>query len=204
MNTLPEKTVERLILYKRTLMTLAGEKEYIFSHELAQMLHLTPVQIRRDIMLIGYTGTLRKGYHVVDLLNYINKVLDATIHSNVCVMGMGNLGRAITGYFKDRSSGLKIVAAFDNDPDKINTNISGIPCYDISRLFEVVRNQQIAIAVITTPPEAAAAVCEQLIAAGIKGILNFTPTKLKVPDYVYLDEYDMLTSLEKIAFYIRS
>ncbi len=203
MNQLPEKTVERLILYRRTLAVIASEKEYVFSHELAHLLHLTSVQVRRDLMLIGYTGTLRKGYNVNDLISFITKKLEAEIPFKVCVVGMGNLGRAITAYFNDRSTNLKIVATFDVDPDKINTTISGIPCYDSSKLFDIIRAENIKIAIITTPPEVAAIVCEQLVVTGIKGIMNYTPVKLKVPNHVFLDEYDMITSLEKISFYIR-
>lgn len=203
MKQIPEKTIERLSLYRRTLMEIVNDSEFIFSHELAQRLHITPVQVRRDLMLIGYTGTLRKGYNVKDLLMNLSVLLDSESVTRVCVLGMGNLGRAITGYFNARSSKLQIVASFDTDVDKINQFISGVRCYPTNQLFEIVQKEKIEIGIITTSPESALIACEQLVASGIKGIMNYTPIKLKVPNHVFLEEYDMITSLEKIAFYIR-
>lgn len=203
MNKIPEKTVERLSLYRRVLIDLIPTQEFIYSHDLAALLHLTSVQVRRDLMLIGYSGTLRKGYNIQDLLQKLSNILDSESTANVCVVGMGNLGRAITGYFNGRRSKLKIVAAFDNDPTKTNHLISGINCYSISQMYEVIKKENISIGIITTPPEVASLVCEQLVAAGIKGIMNYTPTRLKVPDSIFIEEYDMITSLEKIAFYIQ-
>lgn len=203
MNKIPEKTVERLSLYRRVLIDLIPEQEFIYSHDLAALLHLTPVQVRRDLMLIGYSGTLRKGYNIQDLLQKLSSILDSESTANVCVVGMGNLGRAITGYFNGRRSKLKIVAAFDNDTTKINHLISGINCYPINQMYEVIKKENISIGIITTPPEVATLVCEQLVTSGIKGIMNYTPTRLKVPDSVFIQEYDMITSLEKIAFYIQ-
>jgi len=203
MKKISEKTIERLSLYRRTLMEIMNETEFVFSHQLAKRLHITPVQVRRDLMLIGYTGTLRKGYNVKDLLNHLYNLLDAESVTLVCVVGMGNLGRAITGYFSSRSSKLKIVASFDIDIDKVNKFISGVKCYPVSDMFNVIQKEKIEIGIITTSPESANIACEQLVAAGIKGIMNYTPVKLKVPKHVFLEEYDMITSLEKIAFYIR-
>ncbi len=203
LTNIPEKTVERLSLYRRLLIELISTQEYIYSHDLAGLLHITPVQVRRDLMLIGYSGTLRKGYNIKDLLDKLSEILDNEDSTNVCIVGMGNLGRAITGYFNGRRSKLRIMAAFDNDMTKINNFISGVKCYSVSEMYEVVRKEKINIGIITTPPETATAVCEQLVVAGIKGIMNYTPARLRVPESVYLEEYDMITSLEKIAFYIQ-
>lgn len=203
MNKIPEKTVERLSLYRRVLIDLIPTQEFIYSHDLAAILHLTPVQVRRDLMLIGYSGTLRKGYNLQDLLQKLSNILDSDSITNVCIVGMGNLGRAITGYFNGRRTKLKIVAAFDNDTTKINHLVSGIYCYSINQMFDVIKKENIRIGIITTPPEVATLACEQLVAAGIKGIMNYTSTRLKVPDSIFIEEYDMITSLEKIAFYIQ-
>jgi len=203
MNNIPEKTVERLSQYRRILIDLLPVQEFIYSHDLAALLHITPVQVRRDLMLIGYSGTLRKGYNIQDLLQKLSNILDSNSTANVCIVGMGNLGRAITGYFNGRRSKLKIVAAFDNDVNKTHHLISGINCYPVNEMFEVIKKENISIGIITTPPEVSADVCEQLVASGIKGIMNYTPARLKVPEHVFLEEYDMITSLEKIAFYIQ-
>ena len=129
---LPGKTVERLSEYRRTLLGCLGEnKHYIYSHELASMLHITAVQVRRDLMLIGYSSVLKKGYDIRELIDIIGKIIDSDSGVNVAIVGMGNLGRAITGYLKGKRSKLNIIASFDSDKEKINKVISGPTRYDL-------------------------------------------------------------------------
>ena len=98
---LPHKTVERLSQYRRTLLLiLSKEKTHVFSHEIALMLHITPVQVRRDLMLIGYSGNLRKGYDIKELIELIGRIIDAERGQRVAVVGLGNLGKAFISYFK--------------------------------------------------------------------------------------------------------
>lgn len=201
---LPEKTVERLSQYRRSLLEcLENGKLHIFSHELAAMHHNTAVQVRRDIMLIGYTGQLRKGYDVKELSDKIGKILDTYEGLNVAVVGIGNLGRAITTYFNGKRSKLRIVATFDSDPQKIGRIISGVKCYNIEEIADVIKSENISVAIITTPSSVAKNTAERLVMAGIKGILNFTPVSLNVTSNVYLEEYDMTTSLEKVAYFVK-
>jgi len=201
---LPDKTVERLSQYRRALMNyLAGGKQHIFSHEIAILLHITAVQVRRDIMLIGYTGTLRQGYDVKELIDIIGKIIDTRDGQKVAVVGIGNLGRAIMGYFSGKRTKLSIVAAFDTNPDKIDRIYAGVQCYHIDKLEEVMKNEDISIAVISVPGEEAVKVAELLVMAGVRGILNFSPKALNVPSHVYLQEYDMITMLEKIAYFVK-
>jgi redox-sensing transcriptional repressor len=202
---LPERTVERLSEYRRSLLQCLEEgKTHIFSHELANLHHNTAVQVRRDIMFIGYTSMQRKGYDVKELVDVIGDILDSEKGLNVAVIGLGNLGRAVTTYFVGKRSQLNILATFDVDRSKIDRVISGVKCYPLSRLKEVVENQRISIAIMTVPADSATAVTEQLVEAGIKGIMNFTTVPLNVPPEVYLDEYDMITSLEKVAYFVKS
>ena len=205
MKILPDKTVERLSQYRRALLIcLAENKSYIFSHELAGLIHITPVQVRRDIMLIGYSGTLRKGYDVQELISLIGRIIDTEEGLRVCVVGIGNLGRAIIRYFKGKRTKLVITAAFDANPEKVKCVYSGVPCYSIDQLESVIKEQGISIAILTVPGEVAAAVAEQLEKAGIKGLINYTPTPLNVSEKIYLGEYDMITSLEKAAYFVKS
>ncbi|MDY0314861.1 MAG: winged-helix domain-containing protein, partial [Bacteroidales bacterium] len=127
---LPEKTIERLSMYRRVL-TVHQEKgnDFIYSHELASILHLTAVQIRRDVMLIGYTGTQRKGYLITDLIQKISEILDDEVSVNAIIIGMGHLGKAISNYFNSNRSNIKIIAAFDKDQTKVDRIISGIKSY---------------------------------------------------------------------------
>lgn len=201
---LPHKTVERLSQYRRTLLLiLSKEKTHVFSHEIAQMLHITPVQVRRDLMLIGYSGNLRKGYDIKELIELIGRIIDSEKGQRVAVIGMGNLGKAFISYFKGKRSKLAIIAAFDINPEKISRVYDGVPCYHINQIPEIIKQNNISIGIITVPSEHAPEIAEALVFAGIKGILNYTPKPLNVPPHVYLEEYDMITSLEKVAFFAK-
>ena len=204
MKHLPHKTVERLSQYRRALLLiLSKEKTHVFSHEIAQMLHITPVQVRRDLMLIGYSGNLRKGYDIKELIELIGKIIDTDKGQRVAVVGLGNLGKAIISYFRGKRTKLTIVAAFDVNAEKIDRIYNGVPCHHIDLLPKIIRQENITIGIITVPAEQAAPVAETLVLSGIKGILNFTPKPLNVSPYVYLEEYDMITSLEKVAFFAK-
>lgn len=201
---LPKKTIERLSLYRRVLLTsLENGNNYIFSHELASLLHLTPVQVRRDIMLIGYTGTQRKGYSISELVNKINSILDENKITNVVIIGIGHLGQAIANYFKSKKSNLDIVAAFDIDESKINKNICGIKSYHINDLEKIIKDTNTTIAIMSLSRSGAQEIAEKLVFAGIKGILNFTSVTINVPNDVFIENYDMVASLEKVAYFVK-
>jgi len=205
MDILPDKTVERLSQYRRNLLICDSRgKTHIFSHEIANIHHITPVQVRRDIMLIGYTGTLRKGYDVKELVELIGNILDKEEGQKVAVVGAGNLGRAIMKYFHNRREKLSIVAAFDTSAEKIDANFDGIPIYHIDKLEEVIKEMGITIGIISVPVVEVANVSEALVNAGIQGILNYTPRPINVPSHIYLEEYDMITSLEKVAYFTKN
>jgi len=200
---LPQKSVERLSQYRRILYSnLEKGKEYIYSHELASQLHLTPVQVRRDIMLIGYSGTQRKGYVIEDLIQRIGEILDGEKKINTAVIGMGNLGKAITSYFNGKRTKLDIAAAFDVDEQKINRVISNVRCYHINQISEKIKDLDISIAIMTLSPEHAQQVADLLVVNDIKGILNFTSVPLSIPDHIYVEDYDMVTSMEKVAYFV--
>jgi redox-sensing transcriptional repressor len=204
MNKLPGKTVERLSEYRRTLLgCLAENKNYIFSHDLAALLHITAVQVRRDLMLIGYSSVLRKGYDVRELIDTIGKIIDSEEGLNVAIVGIGNLGRAVTSYFRGKRSKLNMVASFDNDPQKVNKVISGVKCYHIQDMEKMIAELNIKIAILSVPADYARSTCEEVVRYGIKGILNFTTISLNVPSGIYLEEYDMITSIEKVAYFVK-
>ena len=204
MKKLPGKTVERLSKYRRALLgSLAENRSYIFSHELAALLHITAVQVRRDLMLIGYGSVMRKGYDIRVLINTIGDIIDAPGGLNVAIIGMGNLGRAITGYFRGKRTNLNVIAAFDIDPQKVDKVVAGVKCYPIDQIRKLKSELDITIAVLTVPPDQAVTVTALLVGNGIKGIMNFTTVPLNVPDNVHLEEFDMITSIEKVAYFVR-
>lgn len=204
MKNLPDKTVERLSQYRRSLNNqLQKGKTHIFSHEIANLLHITPVQVRRDIMLIGYSGTLRKGYSIKEMVDLIGKIIDTAEGQKIAVIGLGNLGKAFIHYMYEKRSKLKIVAAFDINPEKIDKTYEDVYCYHLDRLEEIINEMSITVAIITTPPEVTSPMADRLKEAGIKGILNYTPRALSPREGVYLEEHDMITSLEKVAYFVK-
>ena len=205
MKNLPHKTIERLSQYRRALLLVyASGQTHIFSHEIAKIIHITPVQVRRDIMLIGYTGTLRKGYSIQELIDLIGDIIDSEKGLKVCVVGVGNLGRAMIKYFSGKRIKLTIAACFDNSEEKIGKTFYGVSCYAIDDLKKIIKKENIKIAIMTVPAEYASAIADNLSKAGIKGILNYAPKPVTVGKGVYLEEYDMITSLEKVAFFVKT
>ena len=201
---LPGKTIERLSEYRRTLLGCLNEKKnFIYSHDLAARLHITAVQVRRDLMLIGYSSVQRKGYDIKELIDTIGTIIDSDESLNVAIIGIGNLGRAVAGYFRGKRSKLSLVASFDTDPQKVNKVISGVKCYPHDQMDKIISELNIRIAIITVPPEYAKEIAEEAVRHGIKGILNFTTVPLNVPSWVFLEEYDMITSIEKVAYFVQ-
>lgn len=204
MRVLPEKTVERLSEYRRTLLRCLDEgKTHIYSHELARLHNITAVQVRRDIMFIAFTSPHRKGYHIKELIKVIGNIIDPKQAYNIAVVGYGNLGKAVTTYFAGKRPKLNLVAAFDIDPKKIGSEIGGIKCYSIDRLGEILSSKDISIAILTVPPGVAQDMAKVLVANGIKGILNFTTVTLNLSKEIYHADYDMITSIEKVAYYVK-
>lgn len=199
-----DKTVERLSLY-RWLLEMRVDKDTLslFSHQIAAMACVTPAQLRRDLMAIGYSGSPSRGYLVKDLARSICNVLDGDEPAKVALVGMGNLGRAIVSFMSGRRSRLKVVATFDTDCGKTGRMISGCRCYGQDQIEEIVASEQISVAVITVPSDVAQKVADRLVSAGVRGILNYAPVPLKVPDRVYLENRDVTTALEKVAFFSR-
>lgn len=201
---LPPRTVERLSKYRRLLNRYnSNDEHFIFSHDLARLLNLTSVQVRRDLMLVGISGNHRKGYNVKELIELISKIIDTEQGQNIAIVGMGNLGRAVTAFLRKNETKMNIVAGFDIDADKTEKSVSGVTCYQINSIAEKIAELNIDIAVLTVPPDVVVELTNTLVKAGIKGILNFTSIHLDVPKQVYLKNYDIITSLEEIGFFIK-
>lgn len=201
---IPEKTIERLSEYRRTLHSLHEQGiSHIFSHVLAGMHGITAVQVRRDLMLIGFTSDTKKGYDVEDLINFINNILDSEDPMNVAVIGMGHLGQAITKYFNSRGLMLRIVASFDIDSEKVGREIDDIPCFHMNEFEEKVEEMNINIAMLSSPTDVASDLVVPIINAGIKGVLNFTSKPLNFPKGIFVENYDITTLLEKVAYFVK-
>ena len=196
------KVMGRLTRY-RALLTdyFPKEKTHVFSHDLAAMMGLSASQIRRDLMCLGYFGVPRYGYEISELVRHINDVLDASKVHHVAVVGAGNLGRALMTFLESRRATLKIVAAFDEDPVKVGRILNGVPCHAMSQMEEVVKREDIRIAILCVPGGAAQRATDLLVKAGVKGILNFAPVPIRIPVGVALEEIDLTSALERVAFF---
>lgn len=197
-----EKTVGRLSLYRRVLEKYdSTNKEFAFSHEIAVYTGASSDQVRRDIMVLGYSGSPNRGYSVPQLLRSITDFLDSMDLEKVVLIGVGNLGRAILSFFTGKRPNLSIIACFDNDQSKVGRVINGCRCYNTDELYRKIPEIGATIAIIAVPSPAAQDIAEKLNISGIKGILNFAPITLKVSSGVYVEDIDMTMSLEKVAFY---
>jgi len=200
----PERTIERLSLYRSILSRLAREGvASIYSHELGALAGGTPSQVRRDLMVTGYTGSPKRGYDVRELIGSIGQFLDSSGGESAALVGVGNLGRALMAFFAGRRPQLSIEAAFDTDPYKVNRVIHGCRCYPMEELVEVVREKGIRVAVLTVPASEAQGVAERVVRAGVRGLLNFVPVRLRVPAGVFVEDVDVTMSLEKVAYFSR-
>lgn len=199
-----ERTVERLSLYRQLLIVQQSEKKgHIYSHQLAVMAGVTPAQVRRDLMVVGYTGSPTKGYDIRELIRGIAKFLDAPEPESVVLVGVGNLGRAILSYFSGRRPNLDIVAAFDSDPQKVDRLVLGCRCMAMNQMEEIITQHRVKTGIISVPASDAQTVADQLVRAGVCGILNFAPVPLWAPEGVFVEHIDMAVALEKVAYFAR-
>jgi len=198
---IPVNTLGRLSLYRRLLLEqLTVGALQIYSHQLAALAVSTPAQVRRDLMTIGFAGSPRKGYVIRDLVQTINGVLARSVETAVALVGVGNLGRAILAYYANRQP-VRFAAAFDRDPEKAGRVLHGCRCYLADQMAPIIAREQIHVGVIAVPAPEAQAVADQLVLAGVKGILNFAPVRLRVPAGMHVEYVDLMMALDKVAYY---
>lgn len=198
------RTIGRLSLYRRLLKEVAGREDgYIFSHELAMLAGCTAAQVRRDVMAIGYTGSPARGYDIQGLIDSISRFLDPGEAVKIVLVGVGNLGRALLSYFGGRGPQFNIVAAFDSDPEKTNRVIHGCRCYPLDELSAVAKAEGIHEAIVAVPANAAQDVAARIVEAGVRGIVNFAPVRLWVPEGIYVENVDVTMTLERVVYFAR-
>ncbi|MGL1936224.1 MAG: redox-sensing transcriptional repressor Rex [Fibrobacterales bacterium] len=196
------KSIERLCRYRKVLQNYKNsDKLYIFSHDLAVGVNNSSAQVRRDLMDLSVRGSSKKGYLVEEFLKEINAVLNSSTAQRAGIIGVGNLGRAILSYFSRVRMNITIDAAFDDDETKIDRVIAGCNSYHISQLQTIVKREAINVGIIAVPGCDAQAIADDLIAAGVKGIVNFAPVQLNIPKEIYLENIDITMTIEKTAFF---
>jgi len=203
--SIPTPAVQRLSLYLRQLEKLAQEGvSKISSRDLAEYLHVTSAQVRKDLAYFGQFGQPGVGYRVEPLISELKHVLGTDRTWRVVVLGVGNLGRALLQYRGFRPRGFELVAAFDIAPDKIGKTFGGVRVRHVDEIRQVVSGQSVKLGVIATPAGAAQEAADLLCQAGIKGILNFAPTTLETPWNVAVGPVDLAAALEQLCFQINT
>ncbi len=201
---IPEATVARLPVYLRSLVELAATgTATVSSHVLADLAGVNAAKVRKDLSHLGTYGTRGVGYDVDYLRFEVSRALGLANTWPVVIVGIGNLGRALANHTGFTERGFPMVAAIDNDPAKIGHAVDGVQVHGVDRLEEIVVEQSIAIAVITTPADAAQEVADRLVEAGIRSILNFAPTVLTTPPGVDVRSVDLAAELQILGFHLQ-
>jgi redox-sensing transcriptional repressor len=203
-DAISELTTNRLSVYLRCLNVLdAAGTRTVSSRALAERFHLNAAQIRKDLAYFGEFGVRGVGYYVKELRRHLRQILGIDKPVRVAIMGAGNLGLALADYPGFRDEGFEIGALFDTKREKVGqTSRSGVTIHDLRELRAVVRRERLTIAVIAVPADAAQAVVNTVVDAGIKAVLNFSPGTLQVPSDVKLKSVDLTVSLESLSFFL--
>jgi redox-sensing transcriptional repressor len=197
----PAVVVSRLSLYLRELQHLVrAGRATVSSSQLAELFGFSDAQVRKDLAYFGHFGHPGIGYRCDELIAEIRRILGTDRQWTVTMVGVGNMGRALLRYKGFSAQGFRIVAAFDRDQRVVDTEVEGIPVYDVARLSEIVRKQSIQLGMITVPAAQAQQAADLLVAAGISGIVNFAPVALSLPENISLVGVDLTTELEQLAF----
>lgn len=200
--TIPEATVGRLAIYLRTLLGLADlGTATISSESLSVAAGVNSATLRKDLSYLGSYGVRGVGYDVAQLAEHIRKTLGLHENRAVALIGAGHLGQALVGYAGFASRGFRISAVIDVEPSLVGTRMQGQVVRHLDDLDEVVQSEKIAIAVLAVPVEAAQQVCDRLVKAGVRSILNFAPTVLTVPAHVDVRQVDLAAELQILAFH---
>lgn len=201
--TISQATIARLPLYFRTLKLVQDEEfTIISSDELGRRLGITPEQIRKDLATFGQFGRKGIGYDVHELKDQISKILGLQNCWKLAIVGVGHLGGALANYVNFSSLGFSVVALFDSNPKVVGTEVNGIKVNNISRIKSVIASKKVDIGIITVPAEEAQKVANLLVAAGVKGIWNFAPTRLTVPPTVPLVNEDLSIGLSALSYHM--
>jgi redox-sensing transcriptional repressor len=198
---IPNETIRRLPVYLRGLALMSQHGiSSVSSNKLADFVSIHPWQIRKDFSYFGDFGTPGVGYDIENLSIQIKKILKLDTTHKTVLVGVGNLGSAIMSYTGFGIYGFEIVAAFDNDTDKIGSRINNILVEDISML-STLGKRLIDMAIIAVPEQAAQSVADLLVLTGIKGILNFSPRRIIVPKKIKVITIDIATDLARLPYY---
>ncbi len=199
--SISHKILKRFLQYRLCLIKFQrlGFRK-VFSYTLGEEAGITPEQVRKDFSLFGIKGSRRGGYDIDYLLSSINDIFKQDGERLVVLAGMGNIGQALINYQGFKENKITIVAGFDLDPSKYLRKFP-IPVYHPDKIHEIVTKSSVKTAIIAVPDIAGQEICDRLVSAGIKCILNFSPVRLRVPDDVMVNYVNLRNELETLFYY---
>ena len=203
--TVPSAVIRRLPRYHRCLgELLRADKLRISSAELSKIMDVTASQIRQDLNCFGGFGQQGYGYNVKFLYSKISELLGVDEGFNAVIIGAGKLGRALAATHMFERRGVNRLAMFDTDPNVIGTKIYDVPVYSVEELGDFCKTHNVHIGVLTVPKEAAYDVAQVIVDAGVKGIWNFAPIDLEIPEGIALESVHLSDSLHALSFMIKN
>lgn len=200
---IPDVVIRRLPVYLRYLQQLKRyEVETVSSQQMGHDLNLNPAQIRKDLSIFGDFGIKGMGYRVAELQEKLSAILGLDKEIPIVLVGVGNLGAALCRYNRYQQTSTRIVGLFDGHPAKVGQVHGSLEVQPMEELVDFVKEKGIKMAMIAVPASAAQSVCDALVAAGIKTILNFAPVLLTVPDSIRVQNSDVTAELQALAYYL--
>jgi redox-sensing transcriptional repressor len=200
--SIPNETIGRLFPYLRALMCLSKEgAETVSSYRLAELCHLNPSIIRKDLSYFGELGKRGVGYNVNDLIDDIRNILGLVPVKRVALVGAGNIGKALLSYSNFELEGFKIVMAFDNQSGMIGRKINQVTVEDVTKLEDRIQSENIQLAILAVPEEAVSGIARRLAGAGVNAILSFAPCQPAMPDDVNVTCVDLSTEMARLIYY---
>ena len=201
----PDQTLIRLSYYLRAInYFLNKNKEVISSKEFADFLNISSHQLRKDLSYFGQFGRKGVGYNLRFLKKKIQDILGLNRTWNACVVGFGNLAKAISFYKGFKEQGVVIKTAFDIDKKKQNRNYAEVKVFPLDKMREVIKRENIKIGIITVPEGEAQKIAERLMRYGIKAILNFAPVKLNLPSYMIIKDVDLSCQFSCLTYHLKN
>lgn len=198
-------SIRRLPSYLNIIKAVASQgEEFISGTTIAEELQLEAIQVRKDLSLAGAMGRPKRGYAIKELIFSIERFLSWNLEHKAAIVGAGCLGSALIGYREFKEHGLRISMAFDNDIKKVGSTLHGIKVHSIEEAPSLIKTESIKIAILTLPSEYAQKTCDILIDAGIKGLWNFTNTRIIAPDEVAVWKEDLSSGYAMLSYMMAS
>ena len=202
-NKIPDIIIGRLPIYLRALQRMAEKgKQTTSSQELGERVGISAAQIRKDISQFGEFGKQGTGYRIPFLIDKIREILKVNRIWDVAIVGAGDMGHALARYQGFVNRGFRVLMVFDNDPQKVGSQIGDFVVEDTVTMADRIKETGIKVAMLTVPAAAAQEVTDMLVKAGVQAILNYAPITLSVPENVRVQHIDPATHLQRMTYYL--